>query len=69
MSTQKDIIHDRLFQYIAQRYDHLSDITGIPAPSVRRVLQELVADGRARWVAKDLFRSPGYLRTKQGRHA
>lgn len=64
MSTQKDIIHYSLFHYIAQRADYLARVNDIPAPSVRRILQELVAAGRAKFTSKDLFGAPGYLATR-----
>lgn len=65
MSTQKAVIHHRLFNYIAQRADYLAKSEGFPEPSVRRVLAELVAEGRAKFVKRDMFGSPGYLATKQ----
>jgi predicted ArsR family transcriptional regulator len=65
MSTDKDRIHYSLFNYIAQRADYLAKQQGIPAPSVRRILSELVTAGRAKWVAKDLFGAPGYLATNR----
>jgi hypothetical protein len=72
MFTQKERIRYELFHYIAQRSDYLARLTGIPAPSVRRVLAELVAAGRAKFVTKDQFGFAGYLatgRSHRGRHA
>lgn len=67
MSTQKDLIHYTLMYYIAQRAGYLARVTGVPTASVRRVLAELVAAGRATYVKKDLFGAPGYLAVKQSR--
>lgn len=72
MSTDKQIIEYSLFRYLAQRSTYLARVNGIPAPSVRRILGELVAEGKAKFVAKDLFGYPGYLTTRtrqQARHA
>lgn len=65
MSTQKQIIYYSLFNHLAQRADHLARTNDIPAPSVRRILQELVAAGKAKFVRKDWFGFPGYVATKQ----
>lgn len=67
MSTDKDIIHYHLFQFIPQRADYLAKQQGIPAPSVRRILQELVAAGRAKYVRTSPFGGPGYLATRSSR--
>jgi hypothetical protein len=68
MRTKKDIIAYNLFRYIAQRAGYLAIENGIPAPSVRRILAELVAEGRAT-VGKDIFGFHGYLATKPARQA
>lgn len=61
MSTDKDLIASTLFRYVAQRAPYLARITKLPTPSVRRILAELVAEGRAVYVKRDLIACPGYL--------
>lgn len=64
MSTQKDIIHYSLFQFLAQRSTYLAKLNDIPAPSVRRILAELVKAGRAVYIKKDVFGYSGYIATR-----
>jgi hypothetical protein len=65
-STDKELVHYSLGTYVAQTAPGISDMEGIPQPSVRRILRELVAAGRVQFIKADLFGFPGYVRVRRG---